>query len=78
MEGRILLDFGGFEWISVFEGEYCFVFGPVVLVDATNIFPERNSPDEEQEQGQADGAIDEVEHDPAPESGIEFLELRRG
>src|ERR1700730_4119458 len=76
MEGRILLDFGGLEPVSVFEGEYGFVLGSVILVNTANVFPERDSPDEEQEQDQTDGAIDQVEYDSPTESRVNLLQFR--
>ena len=70
MIGRIFLHRRGLERVAVLEGEYGLVLGAVVLVDAANIGEQRNSPDEQQEQDQADRAIDQIEHDLAAQRGI--------
>src|ERR1017187_10268644 len=77
MIGRIFLHCHGVERVSVFEGKDGFVLGTVILVDTANILPERYSPNEEQEQYEADTTIDQVENNSAAQSGINFLEFGR-
>ena len=62
---------------AVLEREHRFVLGTVIFVDAANVFPERDAPDEEQEQAEADGAVDQVEDDASAESGIDLLQFCR-
>ena len=51
---------GDFERIAVFEGIDRLVLGAVIFEDAVNVFHPRHSPDEEQEQGDANDAIHQV------------------
>ena len=77
MEGRILLNFGSAQRITVFKRKYRLVLGAVILIHAANVFPQRNSPDEQKEEDEANAAVDEVEGDASAERWIEFLEFRR-
>jgi len=55
--------------IAVLEGENCFVLGAVVFVDPTNVRPERDSPDEKQEERNADNAIYQIDMIWPPRAG---------
>src|SRR5438309_1844046 len=77
MERRIFLDSAGSERVSVLEGENRFVLGAVVLVDAADIFPERDAPYEEQEQAETNDAVHQVEGDASAQGGVDLLELCR-
>ena len=45
------------------EGENRLVLGAVILVHAPDVGPQRDAPDEQQEQADADDAVDHVEQD---------------
>src|ERR1700676_3240900 len=75
MIGRILLYGFRVERVSILKSKDGFVLGAVILVDAANVLPKRNSPDEEQKQYQADAAVDQVENNPATEGGIDLLKF---
>ena len=62
MEGRILLHRRGLERITILEGVDRLVLGAVIFVNPMNIAPQRNSPDKEQEQGDANDAVHQVEN----------------
>ena len=55
---RIFLHFHDAERIAILKREDSFVFGAVIFVDPADILPERYSPNEEQEQQEANAAID--------------------
>src|SRR5579872_2109164 len=78
MEGGILLDFRSRQWIAILECEDRLVLGAVIFVNAADIFPERNAPDKQQEQGEADYAVDQVEDDASAERGVVLFEFRCG
>ena len=76
MKGRILLNDRGFERITVLKGKHRLVLGAMIFVHPANVFPERDAPDEKQEQDQTDGPIDQVEDDASAKSGIDLLQFR--
>src|SRR5579864_8715542 len=75
MEGRILLHNRGFERITILKGKDRLVLGAVIFVHPANIFPERDAPDEKQEEDKTDGSVNQVEDDASSKSGIDFLQL---
>src|SRR5262249_51709217 len=75
---RILLDWGYLERVSGFEGEHSFVLGAVVLIHAGDVFQQRGSPDEQQEQGNANRAVYQVKYNALAENRIDPLKFRRG
>ena len=77
MIGRIFLHGASLERIAILERENCLVLGPVILVHAMDIVPERNAPDKQQEQRNADQAVDQVENDLLAEQRIHLLQFRR-
>jgi len=78
MISRIFLDGSSLERIAVLECVDRFVLSAVILVDAANIFPERNSPDEEQEERNSNQAIDEIEDELLAKDWIHMLQLGCG
>jgi hypothetical protein len=55
---RVSLHILGLEGIVRLERENRFVLGSVVLVDAANVGHQRDAPDKEQEERNADAAVD--------------------
>src|SRR5215469_12089962 len=78
MIGRILLNWGYLQRVSGFEGEHRFVLGAVVLIHAANVFQQRCSPDEQQEQGDTNRAVYQVEDNALAENRVDPLQFRRG
>src|SRR5215469_8850895 len=77
MECRILLNRGRAEWVSVLESEHCLMLGAVVLIDAADVLPQRDSPNEQQKQTEADRPVDQVKHDASAQGGIDLLQFGR-
>src|SRR5438067_13882610 len=63
MERGILLNRGNLERVSVLKRKNRLVLGAVVFVDAQDVFPQRHSPNEQQEQNQANRPVDQIEND---------------
>jgi len=61
MKGAVGLCFRDRNRLARLKGEDRLVLGAVVLVHPMDIFEERNSPDEEQEERNTDCTIDEIE-----------------
>ena len=72
---RVSLHILRFERIARLESENRFVLGSVVLVDAANVGHQRDSPDKEQEERNADDAVDYIEQDLVAERRINVLEF---
>src|SRR3954464_1848353 len=75
MEGRILLNRGNLERISVLKRKNRLVLGAVVFVDTPDVFPKRHSPNEQQEQNQANRPVDQIENDLPTKGRIQFFQL---
>ena len=75
MKSRILLHRRGIQGIAILEGVNRLVLGAVIFVDPVNIAPQRHSPDEEQEQGDPDDAIHQVENDLLAEHRVHPFQL---
>src|SRR6202165_3137966 len=75
MISRILLHRRGFQRIAILERKYRLVLGPVVLVHASNVFPQRNAPDKKQEHRDPDQPVNQVEQELLPENGIHLFQL---
>ena len=73
---RILLHCAGSQRIAVFKGKNRLVLGAVILVHAADVLQQRHSPDEQQEQRDADDAIHQVEHDLLAEHRVHALQFR--
>src|SRR5581483_11497422 len=54
------------------------VFRPVILVDAPDVLPQRDAPDEDQEKRDADGAVNQIEDDLISHYRRQALKLGRG
>ena len=72
---RILLHCAGLERITILEREDGLVLRAMVFINPMNVAKEWNPPDEQQEQGDPDNAIDQVEDDLLAENGIYPLQF---
>src|SRR5207249_11843405 len=63
--------------IANFEGKYRPVLGTMIFVNTMNIAQQRDSPDKQQKQNDADRAIHQVENDLLTENRIDALQFRR-
>ena len=61
--------------VVVLEGKDRLVLGAVVLVHAPDVGPQRDAPDEQQEQADANEAVNDVEQDLVAERRVVVLQL---
>src|ERR1700733_11194584 len=72
---RIFLHRSSLERVAILKRENRFVLGTVILVDAANVLPERNTPHKQKKHSDANQAVDKIKEELVAEHGIHALKL---